>query len=259
MISCARLPPYPPALSTVIDESGERGQIVALALSATRQVSSLRALSRSTIEQGKSRSKVRHALVFEQPGKIHIETLPPVAAYALALLAGNEGKACYLDTTEKIAACADAASHLLQHSIGIALPAEDTLSLLAGRIPAKAFADLQSSSLVQLSRNHGEHDVLIRYGSKAYLWELDGGTGVLKRARIGDAFKPRTFLDIAYADFQVVDGILLPRSVDLTVAREDLHIALRFTSLSCNGDYPDSLFEVKIPADYRVRKIGVID
>ena len=95
------------------------------------EISSLKTLVRARVEQGEERIKFRGTVLLRKPNEIRLETLAPMAAYALNVITVSKQQALSLDIPRKHAVLGPASPEALRRAIGLSLRPSDLILLFA--------------------------------------------------------------------------------------------------------------------------------
>lgn len=212
------------------------------------EVTSLRALSRSTFEQEDDSQTVRQVFVFEKPDKLRFETLPLNASIALSLVISRDGLATFLDSIQKKATRGSAEKEFFNALLHIPASERELMSFLTGRIPTRFL----NPGELQMYRN-GDGTLSVVKDDFLYYWVVNETDYSVRECQIRDQFKGILLFKVTYEGTQVVSDIVLPKKISLEVPKEDFKSTIDFTQVKLNEDVPDNLFKVEIPSDYKIK------
>ena len=237
--------PYPSVRGTQLDQAAAKA-FLTQALSVSQQVHSFRAMLRSRIEVHGEKDVVRHVLVFAKPDRLRLETFPLNSAFTLSLVGISGGRLVVLDTTEKKAYAGPASAEALRQAVALPLEASDLMAYISGRLPER----LAAAANIEIFFDQEGQRYFIKEGEFVSFFAVDPQTHLLKSLEIRDPQSDRTVLSMSYQDYQMVQGLSLPKRCLLKLPRESMQMQLSVSSVAINGDPSADLFQPEIPSDY---------
>lgn len=213
-----------------------------------QQIKSFRAMANTRITEGNKTASLRHIFVFEEPSKFRLEVLPPSASYALQLLTVNYNKVVLLDPTNREALVSDDAALILRREFHLPFTLRELTAYLVGQVPENLLST--KPSLYQTKDLNQQ--VLTTKGVELY---FDTDTKLLIKAIAKDVHRDLEAYEIEYLEYTTVNKISVPKKLTIKFLRHGVTLGLELGSISLNGDYADTLFEVAIPQGYSKRTI----
>ena len=248
--ACA--PKHTPLVHRVSASAEERSSLASLLLTRDSEIRSLRSLSRVDVTEGKNRSSVRGAIVFDKPDKFRLELLPLSAAYTLQLLVAQEGAATLLNPADKQAVQSSSASGLLQAALKLPLSERDLMSYFLARVPGRFAVLIQDSSEARVERDAASSEMRVLLLASGDQWTVDTTTGLLTSAVLLNRFDKSVDVEFSFFDTRTSAESTLPGSIVVRLARQGLEMRFSIITAKVNQEIPLSLFKVEIPGDYSV-------
>ncbi len=230
-----------------------RGELQRLAENIREQnraVESFRGLSRTRITRNDEGGALRHAIVLAQPDRLRIDTLAPNTAYTLGLFLAVGQHILYIDPSEKTAYEGEG-ERLVQKAVGVPLSASELSSYIVGRVPVELLE--RGLSEGKLQGYADDAGIVLVWDDFRYYWRIDPASLLLQEVQIRKPFSRKVVLGIDYDRTMPADGVAVPQSYRMTMPSNDVVVELNFTSVSVNAPVPEAVFNVAVPAGYKVR------
>lgn len=216
--------------------------------SRDREISSFKGLFKTSIRRGKDVDFMRHAIVFDRPDKIRIETLPRDAVWTLSLLVSQASALTLLEPGERKAWILSAGPETLRRVIGIPVAVEDLMSLLVGHVPHRL---LDKGDNISVFRDDLQGLIGFNASNGLASWTTDA-SGNLQTLELSDQFNQKLTLIVNYLNYSLVGNIYVPKKVVVEMPRDGLVVELTQASVKLNTPIADKLFTAAVPSDYSV-------
>ncbi|MBX7144553.1 MAG: DUF4292 domain-containing protein [Oligoflexia bacterium] len=202
-----------------------------------------RLLYRAKLTHGHEVLGFRYALVFQGNSRVRLETLPVNGAYALALLAYNNGQVMLLDTQAKTFAESSDTRAAIVRALHVPLDIGDLLHVVSGRLPLS----LRKADVTGGQRGEG---LLLVAADGLTRAEVDTVASRLRAIQFIDQFRDYPALEVQFGEFTDLQQASIPRHVTFHLLSDDATLELELVGSNLEATPKDGLFQVQIPADY---------
>ena len=212
------------------------------------QLRSLRALARIHATTPDGEVSYREAVVFVKPDRLRLEALPLQGAMTLSLAVLKGGEVRVLDPGAKHAVVGMDAEGLIRTHTKIPVAPAALMALLAGVVPQHALRE--GEDRLRLFVDSAQKIYTLVRGDFVEYYRFDQQSLGLLEAQLRRRFDDRLAAAVRYAPARPGLGGL--RDLHIELPLEKTSVSLSWLSAVVNGAVAERLFEVEIPADYRV-------
>jgi hypothetical protein len=213
-----------------------------------RSLVTLRALISAQLNIDGRRASLRYALVYQHPGNVRLEILPPGAAYALMVITARDGAGEILDVEQKHFYQGAITPAVMRKFIGFPVEVTDLSAFLIGTIPPSVKGNVR----VESQTEEGTHFAALD-GSWRGLYVPDRMH--LATQELSSVFDDSMLMSVAYQSYGQCTDVMIPYHTRVELGSDVRTAALRVRSAKCNGDVPARLFTLSAPAGYQLRTL----
>ncbi|MFM1848721.1 MAG: hypothetical protein RL417_2195, partial [Pseudomonadota bacterium] len=204
LMGCARRSQIGPwAVDDSLVAPLESERLLSLLAERREALRTFRGLFKTTVRRGAETSAFRQAIVFERPGSLRIEALPPHGALALYILIARSGEITALIPPERRAARGASSTALFRRYLDLPFREAEIMAIIAGELEADA---LRGGGEVRC----GVGECTFQRKDRRYSWRFDKVTGALSGVTLRDPLKLRERVRVTYDDYRPVGERFLP-------------------------------------------------
>ena len=217
------------------------------------EISSLKTLVRARVEQGEERIKFRGTVLLRKPNEIRLETLAPMAAYALNVITVSKQQALSLDIPRKHAVLGPASPEALRRAIGLSLRPSDLILLFAPDLKGLSERCLEPAIECVVFGDATSGNYVIFDTKVAAVFWLDGQFEVSK-IELLNAFDESTKFVASYSGYRKQSSLSFPSRINIEVPLADAKASLSVGTVKINDPIDDKLFALRVPPDFSLSR-----
>ncbi|RIL09449.1 MAG: hypothetical protein DCC75_06510 [Proteobacteria bacterium] len=231
----------------------EAQQLYSAASARSREIHSLRVLSKTTITSGEDKYRFDHVIVAQYPSSLRVETLAPNAGYAVSVLTTDGNSALITDAVEKKASMTDNPAGALVSRFKVQATPLELNYLLAGRVWPELLEEI-SNNTARLKKVAGTDSCSYISYTRRFEVALDCVSGLVNYARKFSPWNDEVMFVVELSSYGLKQEALLPDTINFQLMREDVQVELKLLKVKLNTDIPAALFTQQIPSNFVVVK-----
>jgi outer membrane lipoprotein-sorting protein len=198
-------------------------------------------------ERGGLKGKLE--ILAERPGRVRFTGLSPTDDM-VSVLSTDGDRFVYFQRGASVCHVGRACASNVGRFVTLPLESDELVGALVGRPPIIPFEratmtwDRQVGAYL-LELTGGASGLELSHGRVQKLWVAHADGRILRTALLDAG---RTRVDIRYSDFAVTTGQLLPRRLDVRLARDETDLRLDFRDIDIPPDLEDEAFRFTCPA-----------
>jgi len=220
-----------------------------------KDIHSMRVLWNASFRVRKEKNLLRYGIVFVKPDQLRVEALPRTAAYSLSLLVGRDGRVVFVDPPGKRGFRGQFGSGVVKQILGIPLSEQELMSCVAGRVPQRLLGEGGGLGSLRAYDDASANVTELTRGGLRYYWMFHREDRDLMLFQMRDQFRETLELEVQYDDYRSVGEMRVPYRIIIRMPSESVEVELTAKRVSVNEKYPDQLFHLEIPSDYRISEL----
>ena len=221
-------------------------------IESSQSIQNIKAIARTQLVTSYGKDSFRYVIALRHPKDIRIEIMPVNTAYTLAQFTSYNGKAYFIDSTEKKVYEGSSAEDFLKLFLKLPVQDSDLLPLFAGKIPTRFFEEEKLNFYSTSQMN----SIVIESANSLYSWKVDKNTFNVEELVIKEPFKKEAVVIARYTDELEVVGSkskhIIPQKINLTLPKDNIELVMSVNSPKINTKIEDDLYKVKMPDGFEV-------
>jgi outer membrane lipoprotein-sorting protein len=233
-------------------------------------IQTFRALARTTLREGVSRTTLRQVIVFSRPEKLRLEFFATSFNRLVSLVVANDAEIQAIDFDEGIGYQGKASAKNIERLLTMPFSLEQSMLWFTGKFLPPAQRELLSSSLL-ISDDGGEYFLRLVYRDNRYFGlrysassdpEQDKISLRLLSLELRDYSKDQLllFTEYFYDNYtkETDNDFYIPTRIKLFFPSRNIQVEQRYEKVFVNEDItgiPDTLFTILFPENVEVRTL----
>lgn len=210
----------------------------------SRLPSTVKTLTRATIQQKDSTESFRFSVVYAEPSSIRFDLYPLNPGFTLQRLTAQQGSATLIDMTTKESLTGETKDTFKKSFLQLAATEQEVAALLLGRVPLPYLTD-RSSSIYE-----GNSEIAVVSGSGDLSWRMDAKLLEMRELTVKEPITGHLVATARYGNPMPCGSMQLPGRVEVTIAGDSSTLLFTNNKVDCNASIRADIFDLRVPKGF---------